>query len=169
MKRQCAWCKQYLGEVASGTADDRAITHGICDACRSNLAFQQGVDLSRFLNSLDVPLILRDAHDKVIFMNQAASTLLNTDRGVFPDGNLGLVFECQHARYAKACGRSIHCSGCAIRMAVQQTAATGRGVDRQPATLKQDDREVRLRITTEKVGNMILLRVDERTDIPVGR
>lgn len=48
-------------------------------------------------------------------------------------------------------------------MAIQETAATGRGVVRQPATLTQEDQEVRLLITTEKVGGLILLRIDEQT------
>lgn len=152
-----------MDDSEDDTTEDREITHGICDACISNIEFQQGVDLYRFLDSLNVPLLVNDEHDHVDFLNQAASTLLGKDRVVAPTKKRGLVFECEHARHHEACGRTIHCSGCAIRIAIQQTAATGRGVLRQPATLKQDDGEVQLLITTEKVGSMILLRIDEMT------
>lgn len=63
------------------------------------------------------------------------------------------------------------CDECAtnIEIAVEETARTGRSVVRQPATLQQDDREVRLLITTEKVGRMILLRIDEMSDAELSR
>jgi len=146
------------------TTGDREITHGICQECVNNIEFQRGVSLSRFLDSLNTPILIRDEHDHVGFLNQAASTLLGKDRSMVTTKKPGLVFECKHARNPKGCGRTIHCSGCAIRIAIEQTAATGRGVLRQPATLNQDDRDVRLLITTEKVGSMILLRIDELED-----
>lgn len=164
MKRECAWCRRTLAGPASTAAEDREITHGICDECATNIEFQQGVKLARFLDALNAPLLVRDEHDNVQTLNQAASKLLGIDRRVFAAKKRGLVFECQHARHPEGCGRTIHCSGCAIRIAVQQTATTGRGVLRQPATLKQDDKEVCLLITTEKVGTIILLRIDEMKD-----
>lgn len=145
----------------SDAANYREITHGICDECVTNIEFQEGVNLTRFLDSLNVPLLVRDQHDNVQTLSQAASKLLGTDRSVFTPKKPGLVFECEHARHPEGCGRTIHCSGCAIRIAIEQTAATGRGVVRMPATLNTDDHEVRLLITTEKIGTLILLRLDE--------
>lgn len=163
MKRVCAWCKKDLGEVPSGVAEERDITHGICNECLSNIEFQAGADLSRFLDSLPAPVLVLDKQSRVQMLNRAASDLPGIDHAVHPGTTPGLVFECRHARDPGGCSRAIHCSGCAIRMAIQETAATGRGVVRQPATLTQEDQEVRLLITTEKVGGLILLRIDEQT------
>ena len=35
MVRQCAWCKELLGQLAP--LEDRAVTHGICAACSARL------------------------------------------------------------------------------------------------------------------------------------
>ncbi len=164
MRRQCAWCKETIGEPAVATTENREITHGICNECITNMDFQQGVDLYCFLDSLNTPLFVRGEDDNVQFVNRAAATLLDLDRSEFTPKKPGLVFECQYARLPEGCGNTIHCSGCAMRQAIKQTAATGQGVVRQPAKLKLEDREASLLITTEKVGDLILMRIDEITD-----
>lgn len=162
MKQLCAWCRKVLKDTpAPEGAEEREITHGICDECISNIEFQQGVSLEHFLDALREPVLLCDSNLHVTFMNAAASALLGVEKNVFTARRPGQVFECQHARYPLGCGRQIHCSGCAIRMAVLQTASTGRSVHRMPATLEQDDGIVRMLISTEKAGNMVLLRVDD--------
>lgn len=162
MKQLCAWCRKVLNDTpAPEGAEEREITHGICDECISNIEFQQGVSLERFLDSLREPVLLCDDSLHVTFMNQSAAALLGVAKDVFTARRPGQVFECQHARYQQGCGRQIHCSGCAIRMAVLQTAATGRSVHHLPATLEQDDGEVHLLISTEKAGRLVLLRIDD--------
>lgn len=162
MKQLCAWCRKVLNDTpAPEGAEEREITHGICDECISNIEFQQGVSLERFLDSLREPVLLCDDSLHVTFMNQSAAALLGVAKDVFTARRPGQVFECQHARYPQGCGRQIHCSGCAIRMAVLQTAATGRSVHHLPATLEQDDGEVHLLISTEKAGRLVLLRIDD--------
>ncbi len=161
MKRLCAWCTKPLGEPAPGTEADRVISHGICDECIGNILFQQGADLSTLLDSLEAPIVMVDEGHAVRVLNRAASELLGMDRDTCTGREFGLVFECEHARTPEGCGRAIHCSGCAIRRAIQTTVATGQGVTRQPATLKWEDGTVRLLITTEKAGSMILMRIDQ--------
>jgi hypothetical protein len=77
---------------------------------------------------------------------------------------LGDVFECANATLPGGCGRTVHCSGCAIRKAVEQTWETGTPQVRVPATLQARDATalpvVALEISTEKVGEQVLLRID---------
>lgn len=164
MRRQCAWCKKIMDDAAADAMESREITHGICDECLTNWDFQQGVNVYRFLDSLNTPLFVRGEDDNVQFVNRAAATLLGLDRSELTPKKPGLVFECQYARLPEGCGNTIHCSGCAMRLAIKQTATTGQGVVRQPAKLKLEDREAGLLITTEKVGDLILMRIDEMTD-----
>ena len=76
----------------------------------------------------------------------------------------GDVFECANARLPGGCGRTIHCSGCTLRRTVTDTFTTGRSHVRVPAYLRrrrdEDAGAVSLLITTEKVGGVVLLRVD---------
>jgi len=161
MKHLCAWCRKEITESAtSDAADSHEITHGICDDCLSNIEFQQGVSLLRFIDSLREPVMVRDESGEIQLLNRAAAEILGIDRTTFIGGMPGQIFECQHARYPQGCGHTVHCSGCALRLAIQQTAETGKGVNRVPASLSHEDETTRLLITTEKLGRVVLLRID---------
>jgi hypothetical protein len=75
----------------------------------------------------------------------------------------GDVFECEYARHPDGCGRTIHCSGCAIRRSVTTTFQTGQALHHVPAQLKQypqENRQVEMLISTEKVGDTVWLRIE---------
>jgi hypothetical protein len=76
----------------------------------------------------------------------------------------GDVFECAYARLPEGCGRTVHCSGCAIRRAVTETFTTGRSLQKVLAYLNRDAvtqfLQLGMLISTEKVLGMVLLRVD---------
>jgi hypothetical protein len=80
----------------------------------------------------------------------------------------GDVFECAYARLPEGCGKTVHCSGCTIRNTVIKTFATGINYIRTPAFLfKNSNRKVKkydLYISTEKVGDIVLLRIDEMSN-----
>jgi hypothetical protein len=52
-------------------------------------------------------------------------------------------------------------------MAIRRTWETGQKVVRLPATLAKDDREESLLITTEKLGDLVLLRIDKMEPVVV--
>ena len=54
----------------------------------------------------------------------------------------------------------MHCSGCAVRLTVTDTMRTGRSHKEVPAYVNQKDRRLSLRISTEKAGECVLLRID---------
>jgi len=150
-----------MGEAPVSGSDGDAITHGICDDCLNNILFQEGTSMQAFLDSLNAPIMLVRGNGTVQMPNRAAADLLRMPHGSVAGRQPGEIFECQHARFPPGCGKTIHCSGCAIRMAIKKTIETGRSVVHLPATVRQDDCDVRLLISTEKVGPMILLRIDE--------
>jgi hypothetical protein len=164
MKRVCAWCGKEIGSVPSDRHRDDEISHGICPSCVSNFTFQKGASLDEYIESIDLPVVLVDDDVQVRAANAAACTALGKDLDALRDRRGGEVFECAHARLPGGCGRTIHCSGCAIRRAVKNTFATGEPQNGVPATLTRDHPDdasaVALTITTVKVGNIVMLRVE---------
>jgi transcriptional regulator with PAS, ATPase and Fis domain len=148
-----------VGDAEEGS--ERAITHGICDQCVDNIRFQQGADVQDILDSLDTPVLVIDADDRIEMLNQKARDRLNITSDRFKGKKRGQVFECQYARSPEGCGRSVHCSGCAMRRAILDTLETGRCHSRDAAPLKYEDSETKFTISTEKAGDAVLLRIDE--------
>lgn len=121
-----------------------------------------GTPVTRFIESLGLPVMLLDSALQVAGASPEMTSLLPASR--HEGGGIGAVFECGEADTRGDCGRSIHCSGCAIRRAVVHTFETGEPQARVPATLTREAadsaEDIRMYITTEKVGEQVLLRVD---------
>ncbi len=164
MKRVCAWCAREMGTVEGSRHPDTEISHGICEDCVDNLAFQQGVMFQRFLDSIPVPVLAVDRHVVVKAVNRKACDVLGKNPQEIVQHLGGNVFECAHARLPEGCGRTIHCSGCVIRKSVNRTFETGEPQVSVPATLRRGDPDhpsaVVLFITTARSGDVVMLRVD---------
>jgi PAS domain-containing protein len=164
MKKMCAWCGTQIGPAGESMPDD-AVTHGICEDCRDNITFQEGVAPRELLDALAAPIVMVDSRGVVRAANKAASALLGRQpdeiKGYLP----GEVFECEFARLPEGCGDTVHCTGCAIRRTVMAPLDTGESFSRVPATLRrhtpEDPQDVRFLISTEKVADTVLLRVDQ--------
>ena len=74
--------------------------------------------------------------------------------------------ECAYARLPGGCGKTKHCTACTLRNTIEATARTGQSysdVSVVQTTLNDSgSSRVRYRIATEKVKDVIFLRV-ERT------
>jgi hypothetical protein len=163
VKLVCGWCRRSLGEIEDGDTEHPITSHGLCESCAFRLSAQLGVPLQQYLDSLGVPVTVMDADAAVLMVNAPAAGIL--DRGKPLRGlRAGDVFECANAQLPGGCGRTIHCSGCTLRRTVTDTFATGRSHLRVPASLRRgrngDGDAVALRITTEKVGGVVLVRID---------
>jgi len=161
MKVLCAWCGTVLQD---GEAEGRPISHGICGACSSNIEFQEGVKLRKYLDSLELPVLAVDSDVVVKIANGKALALLGKNAEAVGGKRGGNVFECEHARLPGGCGRKLHCSGCAIRRTVTETWQTGKPAVSVPAILNHaataGKEAISLRISTEKIGEMVFLRID---------
>ncbi len=165
MKRVCAWCGKGMGTVAGSKHPDDVLSHGICESCVDNLTFQLGAPLETYLDSMPLPVLVVDGHNIVKAVNEKGCKVLGKERREIVQHLGGNVFECAHARLPEGCGRTVHCSGCAIRRSIMRTYETGESQSMVPATLSRgeddDASAVALTITTVKMGDLVLLRVDQ--------
>jgi hypothetical protein len=165
MKKVCAWCNKELDSNHLQKNPETGITHGICGSCKGNIFFQMGVELGIYLDSLKPPIVVVDQEGTVVTGNDKTRMLLRKELPEIEGYKGGDVFECAYARLPEGCGNTIHCSGCTIRRTVMETHETGKSSLRVPATLRrgtpEDTTNIKLLISTEKAGDMVLLRIDE--------
>lgn len=160
----CASCRREMPPPSDSPAA-RPVTGEVCDECLSRVTGQTGISLGEFLDDLDAPVMLVDSDVTVMLANKLVRSILNKDISQIQGRRGGDVFECVYARLPGGCGRTIHCGGCAIRRAVTDTFLTGRGHAAVLATIHPDfgksSRQVAIRISTEKIWNMVLLRLEQ--------
>ena len=165
MRHVCAWCSADIGEVESSVHPPDAITHGICHSCAQSISAQRGKPLRTFLNTLDFPVLLVDSDVVVLGANQAAQDLLGKELPEIEAHKGGDVIECFYANLPAGCGENTHCRSCVIRNTVGETFKTGKSFLREKAfpdiQLGQQVKTLSLEISTEKVGEAVLLRIDD--------
>ncbi|GAB4338958.1 MAG: hypothetical protein Kow0089_11350 [Desulfobulbaceae bacterium] len=171
MERVCAWCGK---ELSPGKADDvsRTVTHGICSVCA--LEFTRGVPttLKQMLDLIDRPVLVVDGTGVVRAANDSGLRLLGKQQEEIADRLGGEVFDCVYARLPGGCGQTKHCATCAVRNILMDTLAHDRSYRKVPAFQRirtpEGERVRRFTISTEKAGDMILLRVDDSEDVAAG-
>jgi hypothetical protein len=161
MRHVCAWCLKDMGPVKESIHPDNEISHGICSSCRDNVIFQEGVSLQRYIDSFAIPIFVVDGNVTVTAVNRRACEVLGKEPTAIVQHLGGDVFECEHSRLPEGCGKTIHCSGCTIRKTVTKCFATSKPQSMIPAYLNPDSPSSKiLSITTVKVADMVMLRVD---------
>lgn len=168
MKTVCAWCRQVIdSDDAETLGDDMPISHGVCPECIRKFFSFLGRPMQDFLDRFSGPVFLVDDAARVITANTAGLTLIHKRPDEIDQMLAGTVFECPHARSSDGCGNTIHCKSCTIRNAIVETLTTGKACCRLPAYADlhtfSTNRQMRFSISTEKVGDAVLLRIDELT------
>jgi PAS domain-containing protein len=158
--RICAWCQTEMPSKGEGSG---VVTHGICEACAGTLMSDLPISLQHFLDGLPLPVLVVDSDVKASMANLEAQKIIGKPLEEFLQRKGGDVFNCIHAKTPEGCGRTIHCSACAIRTSVTRTHQTGEPQVMVPATLKHGDPDspsaVALTITTLKRGDLVLLMI----------
>jgi len=164
MRRICACCKKDLGEVDSEGGGSAVITHGLCGDCAFHLSARMGMRLREFLQGLGKPVVAVSPDGTIQSTNGQASALLGMDLPEIEGHLCGDVFECDHAALPEGCGRTVHCVACTVRKCITETFETGRSCERVPGHLNHTTfdgpDEICFLISTEKLGDLILLRLD---------
>lgn len=165
MREVCTWCGLRLSEpMIRGTA----VTHGICATCARKLLNSVTEPLPEFLDRLEAPVALVDGDGVVLTANGQARRLLGKEHSQLAGFRAGEVMECVNSYELEGCGHTIHCNGCAIRNAVETTHRSGQPCIDVPAYLDRRTPEGTARIwysiSTEKVGDKVLLRIRPRED-----
>lgn len=167
MARICFRCKREL-QPQEENRTATVITQGLCSLCTAQLSQGISATVKELLNIINEPVFVLDSRGIVKTANESGLKLLG--KGI-PDvkGYLGgEVFDCAFANLPEGCGRTEHCKTCAIRNIVMDTLAHGRGYTNVPAfqniRTPSGDRIMRFYVSTEKVDDQILLRIDDVTE-----
>jgi len=165
IKRVCAWCGVSLEGGSTADGSDALISHGICARCVRDFFSTKTISLADFLDGLDAPVLVVDTDVVVLEANTRARAILGKDAPAVKGYRGGDVIECTFSKLPGGCGLQEHCmTGCVIRRSVGSTASTGIGV-REAISFHQvrtpmGIQERHFTISTEKVGEMVLLRIE---------
>ncbi len=166
VKRICAWCGAELGTITSEDIGQTPITHGICPSCAEKVLAFERRSLNEFLETLEGAVIMVDDDGVVLDANSLARKVVKKDQEAVRGKRAGDIIECQYSRSPGGCGSTEHCqTGCVIRRAFNHTFSTGEGVERRPASqtlfTPLGVKETQFVISTEKLGDVVMLRIDE--------
>jgi len=118
-----------------------------------------------YLDSLGVPILVVDSEGSIDCANKYARDILQKAPSEINGRKGGDVFECAYAKLPKGCGNTIHCDACTIRNTVMDTHVTGNPHIYTKAYLTQgtpdENQEIKFLISTQKVANIVLLRIDK--------
>lgn len=164
MKRTCVCCKKELLESCPSGID--IVSKGICCSCLKQILAESPKTAREILNSLGKPILLLDNRNRIRAANGMARRILGRPLPDIENCLPGDAMECIHARLPGGCGQTMHCQACALRRTLDETLVTGQGLENVPAyqdVYQQDGSVVRryLFISTEKIVDFILLRIDE--------
>ena len=167
MKRICAWCNKELPSKP-GEGFQGEITHGICSRCIIKVTNFKPRTAKQLLDYIEEPVFVIDGDGFVKVANKSGMKMLGKEVADIENELGGDAFECTYAGEEGGCGRTVHCRTCAIRNIVMDTLATGRGYKHVPAfqSINTSDGKKILRflISTQKVNDCILLRIDKVID-----
>jgi PAS domain-containing protein len=164
VNRVCSRCGETLDSAVGEACRDFVVSRGLCHECSRHLLALRGMPLLDYLDGLRAPVAVVDSDGVLRAANRQLCELVGKDLSSVRGNRGGDVFECAYAGLPGGCGRTSHCSGCTIRRAVTETLTTGVSRDRVPASLQEGSpgraRPIELLISTERVGNHVLLRID---------
>jgi hypothetical protein len=157
----CSYCQKKLG--LKPPLGDGSLTHGMCQACGEHFAaLWKGMSYGRYLDRFAFPVVLVEDQGRVVAANTAAGDF----RGCRPQEVGGLLggeaLECARSRLPGGCGKTVHCSTCAIRNSVNRTRRTGETLSRVPAKLRRSDRDFDLLLTTTLEGRLVRVLIEPR-------
>lgn len=165
-ERVCAWCETSMGTVEGDFDPSHRVTHGICADCGCVLLrARERVSAQEFLDRLGVPVLLVDAEGRALAAGQRAREVLGKEFPSLEGFKGGAFVDCVNARSDEGCGGAVLCRSRAITRSVIETYETGKACIGVPAYPDAEGGAAALaptlRITTEKVGDLVVLRVDE--------
>jgi hypothetical protein len=155
------------GTALDATAGDKGpgVGHGRCDACVTAALAAKGRTLAEFLDSLTAPVFVVDRNCRIVAANKDVRHMVAKPMSRIEGALAGEVLECPHAAEPGGCGGTVHCRSCTIRRTVEQTFRTHSSCTRVPACLDEElasgDRRVHFFVSTESVGGVVLLRIDD--------
>ena len=164
-KKVCSRCKRKLIAPAK-QQKTRIISQSLCKECWGQIWADRLQSSREIVDTFGSPVLLLDNNLRIQAANDRAQKILGRPLANIKNFLPGDAMECINARLPGGCGRTMHCQACALRRALEMTIASGTGVEKSPAiqdTYQEDGSVLRhfYYISTEKIEDFILLRIDE--------
>lgn len=164
MRKICAWCRAEL--AAGGGPTDRVVSHGICASCVAVME-SDSETLGSLLDRLGAPTVAVNGQGVLVTASRQAAELLALERSALVGLRGGEALRCREAAKPGGCGHQIACQNCVIRKSVMHTHQTGQSLTgvraRQIHLGETGEAPMEYLISTEQVGLVVLLRIDEAT------
>jgi transcriptional regulator with PAS, ATPase and Fis domain len=141
----------------------RNIKSGMCNGCSARVSGTS--DNNGLLESIDAPVLLMQGNPRqVVTANRKALELFGKEHHEVENHRGGQVFDCVYSFTEAGCGKDAHCENCKIKNAIVDTLATANshhGVSTE-LPIKKDSgiKTCILQVSTEKVGDIVLVQVD---------
>ena len=168
MNKACAWCNKDLTASEEYTSEGD-ISHGICTQCAIKLTRSKPRTAKELLRFVREPVFVINSDGIMKAANNSGLKMIGKDMGEIEDALGGDAFECSYASLEGGCGNTEHCKTCTIRNAVMDTLSTGNGYRNIPAfqsiNTSEGPKIFRFYISTEKVEECILLRIDKAEEV----
>ena len=159
MKVICSYCRKKMGEKEP--LNDDSVSHSMCQECYDYYKGQvNGLSLDKYLDKFEAPVLIVDKDNRIVAANKMVETMTGrSHRDVF--GLLGgEVMECEYARLPEGCGKTAHCVACTIRINVMAAMESGEPQMHVPVKLLQEDIEIEMVISTEKIGSLVRIVIE---------
>lgn len=164
MKTVCSWCNKVIRAGSLKPCSDNIISHGICNECLLKILWPNNHALLDFFEDLEAPVVVINSLGNLSSANKSARELLQKELPDIEGFQCGNVFECVYSKLPEGCGKTIHCDSCTIRNTVMNTMQSSKSHLKIPAILHlgtiESVHEVQLLISTEKVEDVVLMRID---------
>ncbi len=164
----CAWCHKDISTEEWNPSKNDSVSHGVCEDCAQFFRSNKPTSIEKFINRIDIPIIVIDKNTDVLSANKYASVLFNKEILSPIQQPTGDVMECAYARLPEGCGRTTHCTGCTIRQSVTKTFETGEPMEKieayQYVVSDKNSRYMKMLISTKKVDKVVFLRIDSREE-----
>ncbi|MGE5698972.1 MAG: hypothetical protein ACM31N_02755 [Deltaproteobacteria bacterium] len=121
--------------------------------------------LQDYLNRLKYPVLLMNDDVGIVTANITACESLGIDPRHIEGRRGGEAIECINSRLPGGCGKTVHCKACTIRRTVTDTYLTSTShymvLAYADCETPYGPRKIRFLISTEKLGDLVLLRIDD--------
>jgi len=167
-----AICSICRGDAENLGADGReAGGFNLCDKCRKDFELKNAASLVPLLDRYSEPVMVVDSAGRLLSCNRLAEGVLGRRligiRGLLP----GEFMKCGVATKHTGCGRGVKCGDCNLRQAIRTTFNEGRPIQKLPVALDAiHNGKVSIRrftLSTQKVGEVVQLRIEDDGYLPV--
>jgi PAS domain-containing protein len=138
---------------------------GVCDKCARALLAECGVELGRYLEGLESPIMLVDSRGVVVAASRQALEKLGVHASEVEGKLCGDVFRCVHASLPGGCGKTAECPKCNLRQCIEATLRSKTATPSVPLRLTtgtpHDPKWLGIAVATEYFSGVVMLRIDE--------